>query len=213
MNVFIFLYDIVCLSELVQLLIDNVCELVYVGWILVISSNFFYCLDDCYVVIIVLGKDKGCLIEDDIMVVDFDGQVVGCLLCLFVEILLYIQLYCCFLDVGCVLYMYLLVQIIVLCLYVLQGYICLEGYELLKVFVGNSIYEMVIEVLVFVNIQDMNVLLKQVDDLFDWQNLWGYLIDGYGLYVWGCDMVEVCCYLEVFEFLFYCELELCRLCG
>ena len=36
----------------------------------------------------------------------------------------------------------------------------------------------------------MNVLSQQVDDLLDRQNLWGYLIDGHGLYAWGRDMAE-----------------------
>ena len=38
--------------------------------------------------------------------------------------------------------------------------------------------------------------------------LWGYLIDGHGLYAWGRDMAEARRHLEAFEFLLGCELEL-----
>ncbi|MDU1661274.1 MAG: class II aldolase/adducin family protein, partial [Stenotrophomonas maltophilia] len=51
------------------------------------------------------------------------------------------------------------------------------------------------------------------DDLLDRQNLWGYLIDGHGLYAWGRDMAEARRHLEAFEFLFHCELELRKLRG
>jgi methylthioribulose-1-phosphate dehydratase len=38
--------------------------------------------------------------------------------------------------------------------------------------------------------------------------MWGYLIDGHGLYAWGRDMAEARRHLEAFEFLFDCELQL-----
>ena len=50
-----------------------------------------------------------------------------------------------------------------------------------------------------------------VEALLDRQKLWGYLIDGHGLYAWGRDMAEARRHLEAFEFLFHCELELRKL--
>ena len=47
--------------------------------------------------------------------------------------------------------------------------------------------------------------------LLDRQPLWGYLIDGHGLYAWGRTMVEARRHLEAFEFLFAAELELRKL--
>ena len=67
------------------------------------------------------------------------------------------------------------------------------------------------DVPVFSNTQDMNFLAAQVDALLDQQCLWGYLIDGHGLYAWGRDMAEARRHLEAFEFLFHCELELRKL--
>jgi methylthioribulose-1-phosphate dehydratase len=87
----------------------------------------------------------------------------------------------------------------------------LEGYELLKAFHGNTTHEAAISVPVLANTQDMPTLAAQVDALLDDQTLWGYLIDGHGLYAWGRDMAEARRHLEAFEFLLGCELELRRL--
>ena len=51
----------------------------------------------------------------------------------------------------------------------------------------------------------------EFDALLDQQPLWGYLIDGHGLYAWGRNMAEARRHLEAFEFLFHCELELRKL--
>ena len=61
------------------------------------------------------------------------------------------------------------------------------------------------------NSQDMHTLAAQVDALLDRQTLWGYLIDGHGLYAWGRDMPEARRHLDAFEFLLGCELDLRRL--
>ena len=206
-------YDADRLGELAQLLIGNIRELAQAGWTPATSSNFSHRLDERHAAITVSGRDKGRLVEDDIMVVDFDGQAVGRPLRPSAETLLHTQLYRRFPDAGCVLHTHSPVQTIASRLYAPQGHIRLEGYELLKAFAGNRTHEMAIEVPVFANTQDMNVLSKQVDDLLDRQNLWGYLIDGHGLYAWGRDMAEARRHLEAFEFLFHCELELRKLRG
>ncbi|MDX1550792.1 MAG: class II aldolase/adducin family protein, partial [Lysobacter spongiicola] len=91
------------------------------------------------------------------------------------------------------------------------GQLRLEGYELLKAFNGNTTHEAAIDLPVLPNSQDMHTLAAQVDALLDSQPMWGYLIDGHGLYAWGRDMGETRRHLEAFEFLIACELELRRL--
>ena len=51
-------------------------------------------------------------------------------------------------------------------------------------------------------------LSLQVEAELDKGPMWGYLIDGHGLYAWGRDMAETRRHLEAFEFLLGCELEL-----
>lgn len=204
-------YDGQRLSALAQLLISNIAELARAGWTPATSSNFSHRLDQRHAAITVSGKDKGRLVEDDIMVVDFNGQAVGRPLRPSAETLLHTQLYARFPDVGCVLHTHSPVQTIASRLWASQGHIRLEGYELLKALHGNTTHELAIDLPVFANTQDMNVLAAQVEAALDAGPLWGYLIDGHGLYAWGRDMAEARRHLEAFEFLLHCELELRKL--
>jgi methylthioribulose-1-phosphate dehydratase len=206
-------YDSARLHELALLLIDNIRELAQSGWTPATSSNFSHRLDASHAAITVSGRDKGRLVEDDIMVVDFDGLAVGRPLRPSAETLLHTQLYRRFPEIGCVLHTHSPVQTVASRLYADNGHIRLEGYELLKAFAGNSTHETAIEVPVFANTQDMQVLSAQVDALLDKRHLWGYLIDGHGLYAWGRNMAEARRHLEAFEFLLGCELELLKLRG
>jgi methylthioribulose-1-phosphate dehydratase len=204
-------YDTERLRTLAQLLIGNIRELAAAGWTPATSSNFSHRLDAAHAAITVSGRDKGRLVEADIMVVDFDGKAVGSDHRPSAETLLHTQLYRRFPEVGCVLHTHSPVQTIASRLYAGAGHVRLEGYELLKALNGNQTHETAVELPVFANTPDMTVLAAQVDALLDRAPLWGYLIDGHGLYAWGRDMAEARRHLEAFEFLLGCELELRRL--
>ncbi|QNH21509.1 methylthioribulose 1-phosphate dehydratase [Xanthomonas sp. GW] len=204
-------YDTERLRTLAQLLIGNIRELSAAGWTPATSSNFSHRLDAAHAAITVSGRDKGRLVEADIMVVDFDGKAVGSDHRPSAETLLHTQLYRRFPEIGCVLHTHSPVQTIASRLYAGAGHVRLEGYELLKALHGNQTHETAVELPVFANTQDMTVLAAQVDALLDRAPLWGYLIDGHGLYAWGRDMAEARRHLEAIEFLLHCELELRKL--
>lgn len=204
-------YDTHRLRELAGELIVNIRELAQAGWTPATSSNFSRRLDDHHAAITVSGRDKGRLEEDDIMVVDFDGRAVGSQHRPSAETLLHTQLYRRFPGIGCILHTHSPTQTIASRLFAGAGHVRLAGYELLKAFAGNSTHEIAIDVPVLPNSQDMRVLSAQVDALLDAGPMWGYLIDGHGLYAWGRDMAEARRHLEAFEFLLHCELELRRL--
>lgn len=204
-------YDAARLATLADDIIANVRELAGNGWTPATSSNFSQRLDGCHAAITVSGADKGRMTREDIMVVDFEGLPVGTDKRPSAETLLHTQLYRRFPGIGCVLHTHSPVQTIASRLYAGNGHIRLEGYELLKAFHGNSTHETAVDVPVFANTQDMPTLAAQVDALLDRQPLWGYLIDGHGLYAWGRDMAEARRHLEAFEFLLHCELELRKL--
>ena len=199
-------FDAARLAVLADDITHNVAELARLGWTPATSSNFSERLDDRHAAITVSGADKGRMGREHIMVVDFDGRPVATDKRPSAETLLHTQLYRRFPEVGCVLHTHSLVQTIASRLYAGAGHIRLEGYELLKAFHGNSTHEMAIDVPVLPNTQDMTVLAAQVDALLDQGPLWGYLIDGHGLYAWGRTMAEARRHLEAFEFLFHCEL-------
>ena len=204
-------YDATRLRHLAGEIITNVRELAQAGMTPATSSNFSRRLDERHAAITVSGRDKGRLTEADIMVVDLDGQPVATDHRPSAETLLHTQLYRRFPEVGCVLHTHSQVQTIASRLYAGAGHVHLEGYELLKAFAGNTTHEAAIDVPVFANTQDMATLAAQVDALLDEQALWGYLIDGHGLYTWGRDMAEARRHLDAFEFLLGCELELAAL--
>jgi methylthioribulose-1-phosphate dehydratase len=204
-------YDPQRLAHCASEIIVNVRELSDRGWTPATSSNFSQRIDDRHIAITVSGRDKGRLTEADIMVVDLDGQPVATTQKSSAETLLHSQLYKRFPEIGCVLHTHSLTQTVASRLYAGHGHVHLEGYELLKAFAGNTTHETSVELPVLPNSQDMTTLAAQVDCLLDRQSMWGYLIDGHGLYAWGRDMAEARRHLEAFEFLLGCELELRRL--
>jgi methylthioribulose-1-phosphate dehydratase len=204
-------YDPQRLSQCAGDIIVNVRELSVRGWTPATSSNFSERIDAQHVAITVSGRDKGRLTEADIMVVDLEGRPVATAQKSSAETLLHTQLYKRFEDVGCVLHTHSMAQTVASRLFAGAGRIHLEGYELLKAFRGNETHETSLELPVLPNSQDMHTLAAQVDALLDRQAMWGYLIDGHGLYAWGRDMAEARRHLEAFEFLLGCELELRRL--
>lgn len=204
-------YDSHRLCELAGEIIVNVRELAQLGWTPATSSNFSRRLDDRHAAITVSGRDKGKLKEADIMVVDFDGNAVGSDHRPSAETLLHTQLYRRFPEIGCILHTHSRNQTVASRLFAGAGHVRLEGYELLKAFRGNETHETTIDVPVLPNSQHMPTLAAQVDALLDAGPMWGYLIDGHGLYAWGRDMPEARRHLDAFEFLFGCELDIRRL--
>jgi len=203
-------YDACRLRELAGEIIVNVRELSQLGWTPATSSNFSERLDDRHAAITVSGRDKGRLTEADIMVVDFDGQAVGSSHRPSAETLLHTQLYRRFQDVGCVLHTHSRNQTVASRLFAGAGRVRLAGYELLKAFRGNETHETALDLPVLPNSQHMPTLAAQVEALLDRGPMWGYLIDGHGLYAWGRDMAEARRHLEAFEFLLGCELDVRR---
>ena len=204
-------FDALRLRHLAGELITNIRELGHAGWTPATSSNFSERIDAGHIAITVSGRNKARLTEDDLMVVDLDGRPVATDLRPSAETLLHTQLYRRFPEVGCVLHTHSRTQTVASRLFAPQGHVRFEGYELQKAFHGNTTHEGAMDVPVFPNTQDMPELAARVEAALDAGPLWGYLIDGHGLYAWGRDMAEARRHLEAFEFLLGCELDLRRL--
>lgn len=204
-------YDPHRLADAAGSLITHCRELAHLGLTPATSSNFSQRLDDRHCAITVSGRDKGRLVQDDIMVVDFDGHPVATDKRPSAETLLHTRLYRRFADVGCILHTHSKTQTVASRLFAVQGHITFEGYELQKAFRGNATHEGAVRVPVFPNTQDMQELAAAVEVELDRGPMWGYLIEGHGLYAWGRDMAEARRHLDAFEFLLACELDLRRL--
>lgn len=204
-------YDPARLATCARDIVATTRELAALGWTPATSSNFSIRMDAHHAAITISGRDKGRLTEDDIMVVDFDGRAVGSDHRPSAETLLHTQLYRRIEDIGCVLHTHSRTQTVASRLFSMAGRVKLEGYELLKAFRGNDTHEAAIEVPVLPNSQDMPALAAKVEALLDRGPMWGYLIDGHGLYAWGRDLAEARRHLDAFDFLLTCELDLRRL--
>lgn len=204
-------YDPHRLADAAGSLIIHCRELAHAGLTPATSSNFSQRLDAQHCAITVSGRDKGRLVQDDIMVVDFEGRPVATDKRPSAETLLHTQLYRRFADVGCILHTHSKTQTVASRLFARQGHVTFEGYELQKAFRGNASHEGAVRLPVLPNSQDMPALAALVEAELDRGPLWGYLIEGHGLYAWGRDMAEARRHLDAFEFLLSCELELRRL--
>ena len=145
------------------------------------------------------------------MVVDFDGHPVGSDHRPSAETLLHTQLYRRFPEIGCVLHTHSLAQTLASRLYAGAGHVRFEDYELIKAFRGQDTHATTMDVVVLPNNQHIPTLAAQVDVLLDQGPMWGYLIEGHGMYAWGRDMAEARRHLDAFEFLLGCELEMRKL--
>lgn len=176
------------------------------------SSNFSMRLDDTHAAITISGRDKGTLTPDDIMVIDLQGRAVATTARPSAETLLHTQLYRCFSEANAVLHTHSRTQTVASRLFASAGVIRFDGYELQKAIAGHTSHEEAIELPVFANTQDMPELVERVDAWIRADKpLYGYLIDGHGIYTWGRDMAEAERHIEAFEFLLGCELDLRRL--
>ncbi|MCA9185270.1 MAG: methylthioribulose 1-phosphate dehydratase, partial [Planctomycetales bacterium] len=90
-------------------------------------------------------------------------------------------------------------------LYFEQGFLSIEGYEMLKGLSGIATHETDYRLLIVENTQDIPVLAEQLSRRWrdDPRSLaHGYLIRRHGLYTWGRDVDEARRHIEIFEFLF-----------
>lgn len=202
-------------SEHLHTLAGQLChavrELGAAGWTPATSSNFSVRVDNEHALITVSGRDKRTLAADDLMLIDLDGQPVGTELRPSAETLLHTQLYRRFADAACVLHTHSLHQTVASRFFARQGYIEFRDYELQKAFQGNTTHEGAMRVPVFANTQHMPTLAEQVEAALDAAPVWGYLIEGHGLYAWGQSLAEARRHLDAFEFLLQCELKLMEL--
>lgn len=204
-------YDPQRLAARAKDIVANTRELAALGWTPATSSNFSMRLDGRLVAITISGRDKGKLDEADIMVVDWDGKAVGSEHRPSAETGLHTQLYRRFPEVNVVLHTHSHAQTVASRLFAPQGHIRLQGYELQKALAGTATHEGTLDIPVLPNSQDIVALAAKVERLTYAGPLWGYLIDGHGMYAWGRDMPEARRHLEAFEFLLNCELDLRRL--
>jgi methylthioribulose-1-phosphate dehydratase len=175
------------------------------GWVPATAGNISQRLDDRRIAITRSGVHKGFLTRQDVIVVTHDGHSVDGLGRPSAETLLHCQIYESFADTGAVVHGHS-VAATVLSRQSKANALRFAGYEVQKVFEGQSTHDNVLDLPLVDNDQDIPRLARSVASLLPHSKL-GYLIRGHGTYVWGPTMPTALARFEALEFLLACELE------
>jgi methylthioribulose-1-phosphate dehydratase len=180
------------------------------GWVPATSGNFSARVNDSCVAVTVSGRDKGCLREDDIMLVDMAGQAITAGKRPSAETLLHTALYRRYPDAKVAFHTHSVAATV---LSLTSDRLTLEGYELLKAFPGVDTHEARITLRVFPNDQDMQRLSGVVDAYIERHRDMppAYMIAGHGIYTWAGNERQARIQVEALEFMFECELMRRRL--
>jgi methylthioribulose-1-phosphate dehydratase len=180
------------------------------GWAPATSGNYSARLDGEQVAITVSGRDKGKLVVDDIMVVDFAGHPITPDKKASAETLLHTSLYRQYPFTGAVLHTHS-IDCVTLSRWLLkQGkdHLFLTNYELMKALPGITTHDIELEIPIVPNSQEMVSLGKDVlARLSPLSHPVGYIIAGHGLYAWGATMPQALMATEALEVLISCALK------
>ena len=170
------------------------------GWVPATTGNFSIKLSEKFIAITVSGRHKGRLTEDDIMIVDYEGNPVSDRKPSY-ETLLHTAMYQLDPTVETVLHTHSVAATVLSGF--MKGHIKICDYEILKVLRGITTHKSEIMVPIFDNDQDMPALSERIATyLYRHPTIHGYLLKEHGLYTWGTSAAEALTHLEALEFLF-----------
>jgi methylthioribulose-1-phosphate dehydratase len=176
------------------------------GWVPATSGNFSIRLPDGRIAITVSGKHKGRLTEDDIMLIDADGQALDARRPS-AETLLHTSIYRLYPDVNAVLHPHSPNATLASRLF--PEHVILEDYELLKAFEDVTTHESRLIVPIFPNDQNIPHLALRVESYMALHpDIRAYIIAGHGFYTWGKQLDDALRHVEALEFLFDLEIRL-----
>lgn len=170
------------------------------GWSPATGGNFSVRVDNNHCLITQSGKDKLRLQESDLMVCTLDGKALDANLKPSAETALHTYLYRSNPKIGAVLHTHSVTSTVLSRSDndVLKVY----GFEMQKAICGNCTHDERIEIAIFNNNQNIEVLTAEVEKRALSQP--GFVVRGHGLYAWGKDLDEARRHIEGFEFLLDC---------
>ena len=175
------------------------------GWVPATAGNISVRLGPDRIAITRSGVHKGFLSGADVIAVGLDGKPADAAARPSAETLLHCQIYARFPAVGVVLHGHSVAGT-VLSRHTAGPSLRFEGYEVQKVFEGQTTHAAAIDLPLVENDQDIPRLARRVAPLLV-EHSPGYLIRGHGTYVWAADMAGALARFEGLEFLLSCELE------
>ena len=160
------------------------------GWALATSGNFSVRFGADRLAITASGRDKGSLTRSDVVIVDFDGQVVNGGPPASAETPLHAALYRQRPEVNAVAHTHSVASTVLSRRHAKAGVLRLDGYEMQKALSGVSTHETTIAIPIVDNSQDMAALTRAIDQrLAQFPGAPAYLVAGHGLTTWAPDAV------------------------
>ena len=179
------------------------------GWVPATSGNFSlrpYADASARVLITPSGLDKGTLQPADLIEVDAEGRVVSGHGAPSAETALHLVLYKARPEARAIAHVHSAWNTWLSGHYAAEGFVPLEGYEILKGLSGVTTHAHRERVPVLENTQEYFVLSSQLRDVLEKQpGAHGILLSRHGLYTWGQSVAEARRHLEALEFLFEVE--------
>ncbi|HEY1576644.1 MAG TPA: methylthioribulose 1-phosphate dehydratase [Terracidiphilus sp.] len=181
------------------------------GWVPATSGNFSV-RQGRRIFITPTGLDKGKLKPDDLLEIDLDGAMHGGKGRPSAETSLHTVIYGERAHARAILHVHTIWNTLLSGRFVREGFVSLNGYELLKGLSGVSTHEHTERVPIIENTQEYASLAEKLKAvLHDNGEAHGVLLSRHGLYTWGESVAQARRHLEALEFLF--EVEGRRLTG
>lgn len=174
------------------------------GWVLGTSGNFSALCKEkpLRVCITASGNDKGSLDKTHFLEVNENAQVVRGRGNPSAETLLHLAIYH-HRQAGSILHTHSVWGTILSDMYAKNGYIEIQGFEMLKGLAGVTTHEHTERVPIIENSQDYIALSHVIENVLrENPDCHGVYLRRHGLYTWGKDIAEAKRHIEIFEFLF-----------
>jgi methylthioribulose-1-phosphate dehydratase len=175
------------------------------GWVPATAGNISRRLEDGRIAITRSGGHKGFLTRASVIEVDIEGRTSRTQDRSSAETLLHCQLYTAFPATRAVLHGHSIAAT-VLSMIEPGQVLTFAGYEVIKVFEGQTTHEAELSLPILDNDQDIARLCRMISPMLPAMTM-GYLIRGHGVYVWGPSMDLAMARFEGLEFLLACTLE------
>ncbi len=175
------------------------------GWVLGTGGNFsaITSRNPFRLCITASGEDKGALDETNFLEIDDNDEVLQGFGRPSAETLLHLAIYRMRNNVNAVLHTHSVCGIILSDRFFENGFIEIEGYEILKGLSGVKTHEHCEVIPIIENSQDYVALSHVVENVLrENPNIHAFYLRRNGLYTWGTSIQEAKRHVEVFEFLF-----------
>jgi len=175
------------------------------GWVPATSGNFSVRNAD-RIYVTSSGLDKGALTPDHLLEIDLEGRMTSGNGKPSAEVALHTVIYRDRPEAGAILHVHTIWNTLLSGRFAPQGYVAIEGYELLKALSGVMTHAHLEQVPILENTQDYASLATSLAaTIAAHPRAHGVLLSRHGLYTWGQSVAEARRHLEALEFLFEVE--------